>query len=300
MSWSINSVWKILRRTCFGFALAWAAGGMNQVAASQDLRVPAAASAGEEATISTTGSGSAHFYLVGPGVAQKRDVMLGENIRVSPETLRYAGVYLAIVCVETCHNGQFTVTPAQPVKLSFLVHPSRVPANQPDAVSGVAFTFDRFGNGVIAPLDLNIQVAGTAESIFSRSISTHDGIAWFRTASGKRAGALRVTASYGEFSAVRVVQQVAAEPCNLRIKGERTSKGIQLETEPVHDCSSNPVSDGTIVTFKAAGSGEESTIDAPIKAGIARARVTDPRPVVVSAASGVAMANEVRIGGTKP
>ena len=98
-----------------------------------------------------------------------------------------------------------------------------------------------------------------------------DGIAWFRTNSGKSAGPLQVVASVNDVSARRVVQEVASDPCNLRIKGQRTAKGIVVETDPVRDCAGNPVPDGTVVTFTAKDAGETSTVDAPIKQGVARA-----------------------------
>jgi hypothetical protein len=69
-----------------------------------------------------------------------------------------------------------------------------------------------------------------------------------------------------------------------------------LETEPVRDCAGNPVPDGTIVSFTAKSGKDTSTVDAPIKQGIARAQITAAGAVVVSAASGVVMGNELRMG----
>jgi hypothetical protein len=69
-----------------------------------------------------------------------------------------------------------------------------------------------------------------------------------------------------------------------------------VETEPVRDCAGNPVPDGTVVTFTARGGNETSTVDAPIKQGIARAQIIAAGPVVISAASGVVMGNELRLG----
>jgi hypothetical protein len=296
MSWSINTAWhnpklRFLSVVCALMAIAW-----TQRIAAQELRAPSSVSAGEETKISTSGSGRATFYLIGPGVSSKSEINLGEDIRVRAEDVKYAGEYLAIVCSDTCHSTAFTVTAAQPADLIFLVHPSRVPVNQPDAVSGVAFPFDHFGNLVLAPVPVNFRVNTTKESLFSRPILTQGGVAWFRTASGKSSGTLQITASIDTLSARRVLQQVASDPCNLRIKGERTPKGIVVETEPVRDCTGNLVSDGTVVTFTLAGNGEKSTIDVPIKAGVAQTRVADSGPVVVSAASGVAMGNELHIG----
>ena len=105
-----------------------------------------------------------------------------------------------------------------------------------------------------------------------------------------------VTALNNDVSARRVVQQVASDPCSLRIKGERTAKGIVVETEPVRDCTGNPVPDGTVVTFTAKDSQGTDTVDAPIKKGVARAQMIASGPVVISAASGVVMGNEIRLG----
>jgi hypothetical protein len=304
MSWSTNIVCKNLKLDVFGFlcvliVCAITAMWLTEPSAAQDLRAPESATAGEPTTISAPGTGRATFYLVGPGISSKNEISLGEESHIPAEHLKYAGEYLAIICSDTCRSATFSVKPAQAASLSFLVHPSRVPDNQPDAISGVAFPFDHFGNIVLAPLTVNFQANGTRESLFSRSVSTRDGVAWFRTSSGKSAGLLHITASVNALSAQRVLAQVASDPCNLRIKGERTVKGILVETEPVRDCAGNPVSDGTIVTFTAVGSGETSTVDAPVKGDVARARLTDSGPVVISAASGVAMGNELHIAGSK-
>jgi hypothetical protein len=264
-------------------------------AGAQEVGVPRSTVAGTDATISTTGSGKADFYLIGPGVTRKSEVTLGEQIRVAGEQLRYAGKYLAVVCSATCNSGEFFVTAAQPASLAFLVHPSRVPARQPDAVSGVALLFDKFDNLVLAPETIHFQVQGASETLFAHAISTHEGEAWFRTSSGKTAGTVRLTATVGDLSARRALQQVASEPCNLRIKAQRTAKGIDVETEPVRDCAGNPVSDGTIVTFTGRDPVGKISIDAPIKGDVARAHMNIAEPVVISAACGVAMGNELRI-----
>ncbi len=112
---------------CFLFAcaaLCLAVAACSERAMAQDLRVPASVTAGEEATIPTTGSGSATFYLVGPGVSRKSDVRLGEEIRLRSQDVRNAGDYLALLCSDTCHSGTFYVIAAKPAVLAFLVHPS--------------------------------------------------------------------------------------------------------------------------------------------------------------------------------
>ncbi|MCU1300793.1 MAG: hypothetical protein JWQ87_1077 [Candidatus Sulfotelmatobacter sp.] len=264
---------------------------------AQDLRVPASVTAGEEATIPTTGSGKATFYLVGPGVSRKNDVSLGEEIHLQGQDLRNAGDYLALVCSDTCHTGTFYVIAAKPSSLTFLVHPSRVPVGQGDAISGVAFPFDQFKNLVLAPATVTFQLAVGDKPLFSRPVRAQNGVAWFRTASGKSAGLVQVIASLDDVTAKRAVQQVASEPCNLRITGQRIPIGVLVQTEPVHDCAGNVVPDGTIVTFSATEANGKSTVDAPIKQGIARAQMEASGTTVVSAASGVVMGNELRIGG---
>ncbi len=72
----------------------------------------------------------------------------------------------------------------------------------------------------------------------------------------------------------RVVQQVAADPCSIRMKASRAPDGnILVETAPIQDCSGNAVPDGTIVTFTSVDEAGRSTVDARIKRGFARAEL---------------------------
>ena len=280
---------KILAVICLAFACA-------EVCLAQEMRVPDSLAAGDSASIPTTGSGKATFYLAGPGVSQKSDVALGEEIRLKPNDLQNAGFYQAILCADTCHNASFYVAAAKAASVTFLVHPSRVPVGQGDAVSGVALPFDQYHNLVLTPENVTFQLTAKDASLWSRSARTQNGVAWFRTASGKTAEPVRVVASLDDLTARRAVQQVASDPCNLRITGQRTKTGILVQTEPVHDCSGNVVPDGTIVTFTATGSKGTGTVDAPIKQGIARAEMEASGAAVISVASGVVMGNEIRVG----
>jgi hypothetical protein len=263
---------------------------------AQDFQVPSGVAAGDEADISTTASGKATFYLIGPGVSRKGEVNLGDGVHLQAQETRNAGNYLAIVCSSTCRSAGFYVSAAKPANITFLVHPSRVPVALGDAVSGVALPFDQFHNLVLRPSTVNFQLTAGNASLLSRQIPTQNGEAWFRASSGKSAGALQVTASIDSLSARRAVQQVASDPCNLRITGQRTKVGITVQTEPVRDCVGNPVSDGTIVTFTATSTSGKSSVDAPIKHGIAQAQMMASGAVSISAASGVVMGNEVRVG----
>ena len=258
--------------------------------------MPSSASAGEETTISTTGSGKATFYFVAPGGSRKADVTLGEDIHLTSQDLQTAGRYLAILCADTCHSSAFYVSAGKPSSLSFIVHPSRVPVALNDAVSGVAFPFDQYRNLVLRPVNVNFQLSTKDTSLFSRAVRTQNGIAWFRTTSGKSAGPVRITASLDDLTAHRALQQVASDPCNLRITGQRTKTGILVQTDPVHDCAGNVLPDGTIVTFTATGRDGKDTVDAPIKQGVARAQMDSAGTTTISAASGVVMGNEIRLG----
>jgi hypothetical protein len=260
------------------------------------LHPPSGAVAGQSASIGAGGSGSATFYLIGPSGSVKRDMQLGSEIALKAAELRESGRYVAIVCNGSCTSAVFYVSPAKPASMIFLVHPSRAPVSQSDVISGVAIPFDEFQNLVFAPATVQFQLTAKGESPAPRGVETRGGIAWFRTNSGKSAGALQVQASIKGVTARRVVQQVASDPCSLRIKGQRTSNGIIVETEPVRDCSGNPVPDGTIVTFTAKNGNEMSTVDSPVKQDVARARMAAKGPVVISAASGVVMGNELHLG----
>jgi hypothetical protein len=262
-----------------------------------EVRVPATAVAGEPASIKTSGSGAAKFYLVGPSGSIKRDVELGQDIWLASKDVDVAGRYIAIVCATSCNSHDFYVEPSEPASLAFLAHPSRVPTGQSDSISGVVLAFDEFQNLVLTPPPVNFELAAKGSPPTEPTAQTRTGIAWFRTSSGKAAGVVQLTASMHGVSARRVVQQVASEPCSLRIKGQRTAKGITVETDPVRDCSGNPVPDGTIVTFTARNGNQMSTVDAPVKQDIARAQIVAPESVTISAASGVVMGNELRLGG---
>jgi hypothetical protein len=262
----------------------------------EGLRVPATVTAGAPVFISTQGDGEAAFYLVGPSHTVKRQVPLGPEIQLRDE-VRTAGRYVAILCAASCWSASFFVTPADPAGLSLLVHPSRVPVGQRDAISAVVFPFDRFHNLVLAPVAVGFRFTVGGENFMAHQTPTQNAVAWFRASSGQRAGNAQVVASVNDLSVHRVVQQVPSDPCHLRIKAQRTSNGIAVETEPVRDCAGNPVPDGTIVTFTASDARGKSTVDAPIKRGVARAEVLATGEAVISAASGVTLGNELRIGG---
>ena len=299
MSWSTNTVCKSLSSAPRVLGLFLGILCLTSTLCAQDvtLKAPPNAVAGAPASITTSGSGSATFYLIGPAIAVKRDVQLGQEISLGPKELQSAGRYIAVVCSGSCSSVGFFVAPAKAVSLAFLVHPSRAPVGPHGGINGVAVSFDEFHNLVLQPQEIEFQLTAKGGNPVSHKTETQNGVAWFRTTSGKTAGPLQISASMNDVTTRRVVQEVASEPCRLRIKGQRTKNGIEVETEPVRDCSGNPVPDGTVITFTAKSGDETDTVDAPVKQDVARARMTASGPVVISAASGVVMGNELRIGG---
>ncbi len=283
-----------MRRLLFASALLLCLAGFLYAQAG-DIHVPSSAVAGNPATVNAGGGGSGTFYLVGPTVTLKRDIKLGQDIQLTAKDLETAGRYVAIVCADSCHSADFFVSPAKPTDLIFLVHPSRAPVDRNDIISGVTFPFDEYHNLVFTPEKIDFELSSNGKSLLSHQATTQNGAAWFRTNSGRTAGPLQIAATLNGLTTRRVVQQVASEPCNLRIKGQRTAKSIVVETDPVRDCAGNPVPDGTIVTFTAKNGNDTDTVDAPIKKGIARAQMLANGPVTVSAASGVVMGNELRV-----
>jgi hypothetical protein len=263
--------------------------------AAQQISVPQQATAGESVTLTTSGSGNATLYLVGPGTSIKRSVKLGESVPFSGDDLVYAGRYTAII------DGQaqsFYVAPGKPLKLNFMARPSRVPVAQPNVISGAVMVLDRNDNLVTTPQSVKFELGVNGAAPISQSVPAKDGIAFIRAASGKREGPAQFTASIGDISVRRIVQQVASDPCNLRIKAQRNGDNIVVETEPVRDCSGNPVPDGTIVTFiESGGRNGKSTVDARVKHGVAKATLPAVPGATLSVASGVVLGNEIHFGG---
>ena len=272
-------------------------GMMTYPASAQQLRAPSHAAAGTGFAISTSGSGSGMFYLLGPSSAIKKKIQLGSEVQVDESEARSAGRYTAIVCDSSCSSVHFFVAAAEPDKLSFVVHPSRVPVGAPDAISAVAFAFDKYRNLVLVPTKVDFHVTLKGAPAVARSEETKDGIAWMRLASTKKGGPADVVASLGSNSDKRIVQQVPSDACNLRIHSTRKGDKIEVETDPVRDCSGNAVPDGTIVSFTATDAAGKSTVDAPLKKGIAKAEMPIHGEATVSVASGVAIGNEIKIGG---
>src|SRR5260370_13590373 len=174
MLWLSSSAWAN-RRLCGPISaglIAIACPAVVCRAQVEGLRPPASVAAGRETSISTTGSGKATFYLAGPSSSTKRAVSLGEDIRLQPAELQSAGRYVAVICSQTCQSAAFYVTAAKPSTLSFLVHPSRVPVGQSDALSRVALPFDSFRHLVVEPLTIGFPLTAGAGPLVVRPVRT--------------------------------------------------------------------------------------------------------------------------------
>jgi hypothetical protein len=279
----------------YTIAAAWFAADLARAA---NLRVPPHPVAGEPLTLTTSGEGDATLYLIGPGQAIKRQVRLGEHLLIKANELHAAGRWIAILRNGANSESQiFWVNPGRPQNLNFLARPSRVPVARPRVISGMAFVFDQYQNLVLHPEPVKFSLAVNGSGI-SQTVQSHDGIAWVNSSSANKAGMAQFEASISAASVRRVVQQVASDPCHLRMRVvQRTEKGVVVETDPVRDCTGNPVPDGTIVTFSQTDPSGRSTVDARIKKGIARAQLPYARSALISVAAGVVLGNELHLEG---
>jgi hypothetical protein len=258
------------------------------------LNVPATVAVGNGLAIPTSGSAEATLYVVGPGTAIKKKVQLGQDVQLAADQIKNVGRY--IVFVDGGDSATFFVTAGPVSSIAFLARPSRVPAATPNVISGTAFIFDKYQNLVMHPEPVKFELNANGMSV-SRTETTRNGIAYTKLDSSKKEGPAQFVASSGSASVRRVVQEVASDPCNIRIHGERNQNGILVQTDPIRDCSGNPVPDGTIVTFTSMDAKGKSTVDARIKRGFAQAQLPASSNATISVAAGVVVGNEIRWGG---
>ena len=274
-------------------ALCWFA---EDCARAAELHVPQNAVAGQPLSIGTSGSGT--LYLIGPGQVIKKEFKSG-SVEIKGEELRSAGRWIAVVRGDGNQSQVFWVKPGKPGKLNFLARPSRVPVARPNVISGVTFVFDQYQNLILdpTPVNFNLAVGGSSST---KSVTSREGVAWINSASAPKAGAAQFVASVGDTSVARVVQQVAADPCErsfrMHVAGH-AGKAPIVETDPIRDCSGNPVPDGTIVTFIQTDKTGKSTVDARIKKGTARAELPKSDKATITVAAGVVLGNELHVGG---
>lgn len=266
---------------------------LSALAFAGDLRVPATVTAGSGLNFPTSGSGSGTLYLFGPGAAIKRQVQLGQDIQISADDLRNAGRYVMAIGDD---SASFFVTAGPVHSIAFLARPSRVPADTPNLISGTAFIFDQYQNLVLQPQPVKFELEVNGQST-SRTETSKDGVAYVKLDSSKKEGPAQFLASSGSASIRRVVQQVASDPCSIRMSAQADKNAILVRTDPIRDCAGNPVPDGTIVTFTSTDSQGKSTVDARIKRGIAEAQLPVSSGATISVASGVVVGNEIQWRG---
>ena len=261
------------------------------------LHFPRNIEAGSAFSVTTSGSGAATLYIVGPGDALQRKFQLGESIAFGPDDLHNAGRYVAILDAgSTTQSEQFDVAASpQPASLSFLAKPSRLPVNLPKGISGVVYIFDVFGDLILQPQDVSFELSDAPGGTQTHTATSHDGVAWVQMNSAAKAGSAHFQASDGNVRATRVVQEVPGEPCAIHLTAKPApGRRVLLQTEPVRDCNGNPVPDGTIVSFTETYAGRQSTVDVPLKRGVAQTELPAQAGAVISAAAGVVLGNEIR------
>ena len=268
------------------------------LAQTGDLNLPKNVEAGNAFSIQTTGSGKAVLYIVGPAQVLRRDVQLGKATWFAPKEIHNAGHYLAVlVGGSSTESGAFDVIAAhQPAALSFLAKPSRLPVDVRDGISGVAYVFDAFQNLVSAPTQVSFQLLGVPGAVQMKTALTRNGVAWTKMNSAAKEGVAQFVARVGDIASTRVVQQVPGDPCHLRMSARPSGQRLAVETEPVRDCNGNLLADGTIVTFTETYDGGESTVDVPLKRGVARTDMPAYGGAKISVATGVFIGNEIRRG----
>lgn len=289
--------------TCLNHVLpVWALLALSTTAFAQSAAVvaPATVTAGSSFTITTSGvAAPASLLIVGPAGSLSREIKVGEAVPVSSIDLYSAGHYLVILSEgASVETTAFDMVPDSRVSsLSFLAQPSRLPVGLHNAVSGTAYVFDAYRNLVTAPVPVSFQLStdGTAAQV--RTVTTRNGMAWTAMDSAPREGVAKFIARTGDVSTTRIVDEVPGDPCGLTMTARPDGQKVSLETAPLKDCKGNPVPDGTIVTFTESYNGMQSTVDAPLKQGIARAEMPSRAGAKISVASGVVAGNEIRWEG---
>ena len=208
------------------FALSLAA-----FAQDTELRAPSKPIAGTTFAISTTGQDSATFYLLGPGRVMKKSIQLGREIEISGNDASVSGTYRAIACSSSCVSTIFQVQPAPPAKLSFLLHPSRVPVSNGNAINGTALVYDRFRNTVLKPTKVEFHVTLPDGPTRTRTGESVLGVTWFEMGSTPKQGRLHIVASIGETAEPRRFGIVRAMRCPMG-RSYRSQKPTMPDVAP--------------------------------------------------------------------
>ena len=275
--------------------------GVPQAAHSQDeaLSVPKTIEAGSAFSIQSAGSGEATLYVIGPSQVIKRTVQLGSTPTYFPAgSICNAGHYVVILAQAggTSTEALDVVPVGVPANLSFLAKPSRLPVGSHDGITGAVYVFDVYHNLISAPTPVSFELSSPSGSVQKQLVGTRDGAAWTEMDSTSQQGSSKFVVRAGDISSVNIIRQVPGDPCNLKMSAQPSGQELDLQTDPVRDCSGNPVPDGTIVTFTETYPGGESTVDVPLKRDIAEVKMPARDEATITVASGIVLGNQIRWG----
>lgn len=265
-----------------------------------ELQLPRQIVAGSPLSVPTQGTGKAALYFVGPGQALRQDVLLGSAATVPAGVLVSAGHYVvALVSPGSTLTGELDVTPVTKAEvLGFLAKPSRLPVGMHNGISGAIYTFDAYSNLITTPSQATFELTNlSGGNVQTRTVGTRNGLAWIEMDSAAKEGRARFSAHVGSASSMRVIEQVPGDPCRILITARQNGNKLEVQTAPVRDCTGNAIPDGTIVTFTEVYNGTLSTVDAPLKQGVAKVNMPAHPGSRISAASGVVAGNEIHWGG---
>ena len=260
------------------------------------MSLPKAVEAGNAFSIQSAGNGKATLYIIGTGQVLKRDMQLGETTFFPAGLLYNAGRYLAVLTEDSStQSDSFDVVPlSKPVDLGFLAKPSRLPVGMREGITGAVYVFDAYHNLITAPMPVSFELSNPSGTSQKRIVTTRDGAAWAAMDSTAQQGIDRFVVRGGDASSARVVAQVPGDPCGLKVSARQSGQKLQLITDLVRDCNGNAVPDGTVVTFTLNYKGGQSTVDVPLKHGIAEIQMAAINGAAISAASGVVLSNQIR------
>jgi hypothetical protein len=276
-----------------------ATAALHPAFAQGGLKTPATVEAGSAFSIQSGGSGKGTLYIVGPGQVLKRDVQLGTATQFPAGSLYNAGHYTVILTGDgAAQNGSLDIVPAgKPADVSFLAKPSRLQVGLHDGITGAVYVFDAYKNLIATPMPVSFELASPTGAGQTRTVTTRNGAAWTAMDSTAKQGADKFVVRAGDIVSTRVIGQVPGDPCGLKMSAKPAEQQrIQLQTEPVVDCSGNAVPDGTVVTFTEAYNGSQSTVDVPLKRGIAQVEMPAHDGATITVASGVILGNQIRWG----
>jgi hypothetical protein len=263
---------------------------------SGNLTVPKKVEAGAAFSVQCGGSGKGSLYIVGPDQVIKRDVRLGETTWFPAGSLYNAGHYVVVLSsAGASDTASLDVLPkTKPADLTFIAKPSRLPVSLHDGITGTAYVFDSYKNLITTPVQVSFELTNPASPPQSQKVETRYGAARIQMNSTPHEAKDSFVARAGDVSSKRIIGQVPGDPCSLQMSAKPAGNKIEVQTQPVHDCSGNAVPDGTIVTFTEIYNDAKSTVDVPIKKGIAKVEMPAHKGATISVASGVVLGNQIR------